>query len=86
MEAQNALMRAGTIAKELAKKRNKTNLSRTTADDIRRLDSNVLALGAKLDTSGYSAENEGAEASAARNLWMISLLFVHTYVINWPRS
>ncbi|KAL3447672.1 hypothetical protein BJX65DRAFT_307735 [Aspergillus insuetus] len=85
MEAQNALMRAGTIAKELSKKRNKTNLSRTTADDIRRLDSTVLAIGAKLDTSGYSAENEGTEASATRNLWMISLLFIHTARIKLHR-
>ncbi|CEL11510.1 hypothetical protein ASPCAL14612 [Aspergillus calidoustus] len=85
MEAQNALMRVGPIAKELSKKRNRTNLSRTTADDIRRLDSTVLALGAKLDTSSYSVENEGAEASAARNLWMISLLFVHTARIKLHR-
>ncbi|KAL2814372.1 hypothetical protein BDW59DRAFT_167197 [Aspergillus cavernicola] len=85
MQAQNALMQAGSIAKELAKKTNKTNLSRTTAEDIQRLDSTVLGLAIQLDTSRYVMNQEGAEACAARNLWAIALLFVHTARIKLHR-
>ncbi|KAL2847801.1 hypothetical protein BJY01DRAFT_246703 [Aspergillus pseudoustus] len=84
MEAQSALMRAGTITKELARKRNKSNLSRAMADDMRRLDSVILALGTKLDTSEWITD-QGAEASTARNLWAIALLFVHTARIKLHR-
>ncbi|KAL3458352.1 hypothetical protein BJX64DRAFT_292274 [Aspergillus heterothallicus] len=85
MEAQSGLMRAGTIAKELSKKRSKTHLPRATADDMKRLDSALLSLGVKLDTFGWSTEHEGAEASAAGNLWIIARLFVHTARIKLHR-
>lgn len=78
MKAQDALMKAGNIAKELAKKRSKTNLLKSTAEDIRRLDSTVVNLGIQLDTSRCVTNEEGAEPSAARNLRAIALLFVHT--------
>ncbi|KAL2869502.1 fungal specific transcription factor domain-containing protein [Aspergillus lucknowensis] len=78
MEAQHVLVRAGSVAKELAKKRSRTNLSRATADEIRRLDSAVLTLGMKLDTAEYATSHEGSEASAARNLRLIAMLSVHT--------
>ncbi|KAL4863015.1 hypothetical protein BDV12DRAFT_202490 [Aspergillus spectabilis] len=85
IESQHALMQAGGIAKQLAKNRNNTSLPKTMADEIRRLDSMALALGAKLDDSECVMNHEGAEASAARNLWAFALLFVHTARIKLHR-
>ncbi|KAL5338204.1 hypothetical protein BJX70DRAFT_398918 [Aspergillus crustosus] len=78
MESQHLLMQAGSISKQLAKGRNKANLPKTAADEIRRLDTLALAIGAKLEDSESLSNQDGAEAFAARNLWAFALLFVHT--------
>lgn len=79
MEAQDALRRAGLLARKLAQtRRNGAIPSQGSSDDIRRLDTELVALGSRLDKSRCITNQEGAETFAARNLWVIAIRFVHT--------
>lgn len=78
MEAQDALRRAGLLARKLAQTRRNGAIPSQASGDIRRLDTELVALGSRLDKSRCITNQEGAETFAARNLWVIAIRFVHT--------
>ncbi|OJJ65766.1 hypothetical protein ASPBRDRAFT_189757 [Aspergillus brasiliensis CBS 101740] len=86
MEAQDALRRAGLLARKLAQTcRNGAIPSQAFTDDIRRLDAELVTIGSRLDKSRCITNQDGAETFAARNLWVIAIQFVHTARIKLHR-
>ncbi|GAB1216522.1 hypothetical protein ATERTT37_005738 [Aspergillus terreus] len=85
MEAQDALRRAGLLARKLAQTRRNGAIPSQASGDIRRLDTELVALGSRLDKSRCITNQEGAETFAARNLWVIAIRFVHTARIKLHR-
>ncbi|KAI9931180.1 hypothetical protein AWENTII_004412 [Aspergillus wentii] len=84
VKAQDALYKSSCIVRELSEESN-ARLSILLRDRIRELDTHLVALTAESDSCQCVTNQQGAEASATRAMWVIARAFIHTSRIKLHR-